>query len=180
MSNYLPELFCSPLTSVPPTTLTNVHSTVTPCNLWISDRREFLVSKSVDRLLVLAQIQLGADKNDRRRRTVMAHLRKPLLTTHTQHSHYSSVSLAKHVDCTQSRMGHRRSGNVHLADQGNMVVDGRIRPPACSEYWSVHWLPASSTLLDVGEFVKTATLLSRGCTWRWWWFTLWSPYNHSL
>ena len=55
--------------------------TVMQSNLWIRYRRQLLVSKSVDGLLVLAQIQLGADKNDWRRWAVMTHLRKPLLTT---------------------------------------------------------------------------------------------------
>jgi len=55
--------------------------TVMLSNLWIRYRRQLLVSKSVDGLLVLAQIQLGADKNDWRRWAVMTHLRKPLLTT---------------------------------------------------------------------------------------------------
>ena len=55
--------------------------TVMLSNLWIRYRRQLLVSKSVDGLLVLAQIQLGADKNDWRRWAVMTHLRKPLVTT---------------------------------------------------------------------------------------------------
>jgi len=57
----------------------------TGCNLWISYRRQLLVSKSVDGLLVFTQIQLGANKNDRSRRAVVTHLRKPLLTTHTRY-----------------------------------------------------------------------------------------------
>jgi len=57
--------------------------TVTLPNLWISYRREFLVTKSVNGLLVLTQIQLGADKHDWSRWTMMAHLRKPLHKTQT-------------------------------------------------------------------------------------------------
>jgi len=44
------------------------------------------------------------------------------------------------VNCTHSHMGHRRTGSVHLADQDNVAADSRIRPPVCSEYWSVHYL----------------------------------------
>jgi len=39
-----------------------------------------------------------------------------------------------------SHMGHRRTGSVHLADQDNVAADSQIRPPVCSEYWSVHYL----------------------------------------
>ena len=52
-------------------------------DLWIRYWRQLLISKSVDRLLVLAQVQLGADKHDGRCGTVMAHLGKPLYTIHT-------------------------------------------------------------------------------------------------
>jgi len=44
------------------------------------------------------------------------------------------------VNCTHSHMGHRRTGSVHLADQDNVAADSQIRPPVCSEYWSVHYL----------------------------------------
>ena len=39
--------------------------------------------------------------------------------------------------------GHR-TGSVPLADQGQRGCgQSNNRPPACSEYWSVHWLPVS-------------------------------------
>jgi len=48
------------------------------------------------------------------------------------------------------RMGHRKTGSVHLVDQGER---GRgqtnNRPPAGSEYWSVHWLSSDELKTDV-------------------------------
>jgi len=48
------------------------------------------------------------------------------------------------------RMGHRKTGSVHLVDQGER---GRgqtnNRPPAGSEYWSVHWLSTDELKTDV-------------------------------
>jgi len=54
------------------------------------------------------------------------------------------------VLCTHSRMGHRRTGSVHLADQGSMAAYSRIRPPAC-KYWSVHCLATSSSFTCPGH-----------------------------
>ena len=43
-----------------------------------------------------------------------------------------------------------RTGSVQLANQGQRgCVQSRNGPPACSEYWPVHWLPASPRPLYV-------------------------------
>lgn len=49
-------------------------------SLWISDRRQLLVLELLDRLLIVAQIQLGAHQDDGHIVAVMTHLREPLGT----------------------------------------------------------------------------------------------------
>ena len=71
----------------------------------------------------------------------------------------SSPQQTTHVHCTHSRTGHRSTGSVQLADQGlRGCGQSNSRPPACSEYWSVHCLPANRDRCRWRQFVKTATL----------------------
>jgi len=44
----------------------------------------------------------------------------------------------------------------------NVAVDSRIRPPACSEYWSVHCLPTSSRPLYVETIREDSHAPGRG------------------
>jgi len=71
----------------------------------------------------------------------------------------SSPQQTTHMHCTQSYTGHRSTGSVQLVDQGlRGCGQSNSRPPACSEYWSVHCLPANPDRCRWRQFVKTATL----------------------
>ena len=65
-----------------------------------------------------------------------------------------------HTHCTHSHTGHQRTGSVHLADQGERGCgQSNNRPPACSKYWSVHWLLAKPLHVEaVHEDNQAATV----------------------
>jgi len=65
--------------------------------------------------------------------------------------------------CTHSCIDHRRTGSVQLADQGQRGCgQSNNRPPACSEYWSVHWLATTSRQLYVEAIREDSRAPGRG------------------
>ena len=70
--------------------------------------------------------------------------------------------------CSASRLGgvnttaSPSAGGLELRPPRKVYMDSRIRPPACSEYWSVHCLPTSSRPLYVETIREDSHAPGRG------------------